>query len=117
MADETRRRRVSEQIKEETAALLQARVADPRLAGITLTENCAMHPAASVSGWYFGDPAAAYFGLGRIGRDQVEDYARRKGWSVAEAERWLAPNLGYEPSAVRPQASGLGGDARRGDAA
>jgi 5-methyltetrahydrofolate--homocysteine methyltransferase len=70
-----------------------------RLAGIRLTESGAMLPAASVSGWYFAHPDAAYFGVGRVGRDQVEDYARRKGWSLAEAERWLAPNLGYEPGA------------------
>jgi 5-methyltetrahydrofolate--homocysteine methyltransferase len=66
-------------------------------AGMTLTESCAMLPAASVSGWYLAHPEARYFGLGRIGRDQVEDYARRKGMTVAEAERWLAPNLAYEP--------------------
>jgi 5-methyltetrahydrofolate--homocysteine methyltransferase len=70
--------------------------AEDRL-GISLTESYAMDPAASVSGWYFAHPQAKYFGLGRIGRDQVEDYASRKGWSQAEAERWLAPNLGYEP--------------------
>ncbi len=62
-------------------------------AGISLTETMAMLPAASVSGLYFWHPQARYFGVGRIGRDQLEDYARRKGWSVAEAERWLAPNL------------------------
>jgi 5-methyltetrahydrofolate--homocysteine methyltransferase len=55
-----------------------------------------MLPAASVSGYYFWRPESRYFGLGKIGKDQVEDYARRKGMSVAEAERWLAPNLGYE---------------------
>jgi 5-methyltetrahydrofolate--homocysteine methyltransferase len=66
-------------------------------AGVELTESCAMLPAASVSGWYFAHPAARYFGVGRIGRDQVADYARRKGWSLGEAERWLAPSLGYEP--------------------
>ncbi len=65
-------------------------------AGITLTENFAMYPAASVSGWYFAHPQARYFAVGRIGRDQVEDYARRKALNVAEVERWLAPNLGYE---------------------
>ncbi len=65
-------------------------------AGIHLTESCAMTPTAAVSGMYFWHPGAAYFGVGRLGRDQVEDYARRKGWSVAEAEEWLAPNLGYE---------------------
>ncbi len=62
-------------------------------AGISLTESMAMLPAASVSGYYFWHPQARYFGLGRIGRDQLEDYARRKGWTIAEAERWLAPNL------------------------
>jgi 5-methyltetrahydrofolate--homocysteine methyltransferase len=56
-----------------------------------------MTPASSVSGWYFAHPDSRYFGVGRVGRDQVEDYAARKGWSIAEAERWLAPNLGYEP--------------------
>jgi 5-methyltetrahydrofolate--homocysteine methyltransferase len=66
-------------------------------AGIQLTESFAMMPAASVSGYYFSHPEAAYFGLGRIGRDQVEDYAARKGVTLEEAERWLAPNLGYEP--------------------
>jgi 5-methyltetrahydrofolate--homocysteine methyltransferase len=65
--------------------------------GVRLTESCAMWPAASVAGWYFAHPRARYFGVGRLGRDQIVDYARRKGWSVAEAERWLAPNLGYEP--------------------
>jgi 5-methyltetrahydrofolate--homocysteine methyltransferase len=67
-----------------------------RQAGICLTENYAMLPTASVSGYYFAHPQAAYFGLGRIGRDQVEDYARRKGMEAETAERWLASNLGYE---------------------
>jgi 5-methyltetrahydrofolate--homocysteine methyltransferase len=66
--------------------------------GITLTENFAMSPPASVSGIYLGHPQSRYFNLGRIGRDQVEDYARRKGITVAEVERWLAPNLGYDPA-------------------
>ena len=56
-----------------------------------------MPPAASVSGLYLAHPAASYFTVGRIGRDQVEDYARRKGVSLAEVERWLTPNLSYEP--------------------
>jgi 5-methyltetrahydrofolate--homocysteine methyltransferase len=64
---------------------------------ITLTESFAMHPGASVSGWYFSHQKARYFGVGRIERDQIEDYAQRKGWTVEEAERWLAPNLNYEP--------------------
>jgi 5-methyltetrahydrofolate--homocysteine methyltransferase len=63
--------------------------------GATLTESCAMLPASSVSGWYIFHPQARYFGLGKIGRDQVEDYARRKGMTVEEAEKWLMPNLGY----------------------
>jgi 5-methyltetrahydrofolate--homocysteine methyltransferase len=66
--------------------------------GLELTESFAMWPASSVSGFYFAHPDARYFGLGRIQRDQVEDYAARKGWDLAEAERWLAPNLGYTPS-------------------
>ncbi len=74
--------------------LLDAR----RATGIELTETFAMHPAASVSGWYFGHPQARYFAVDRIGRDQVENYAARKGVSVAEIERWLAPNLGYDPA-------------------
>jgi 5-methyltetrahydrofolate--homocysteine methyltransferase len=65
-------------------------------AGISLTENFAMLPAASVSGWYFWHPQAQYFGVGKIERDQVEDYARRKGIPLAEAERWLSPNLNYD---------------------
>jgi 5-methyltetrahydrofolate--homocysteine methyltransferase len=69
-----------------------------RNAGIQLTESYAMHPAASVSGLYFAHPNSRYFAVDRITRDQVEDYARRKGTSIAEVERWLAPNLGYEPS-------------------
>jgi 5-methyltetrahydrofolate--homocysteine methyltransferase len=64
-----------------------------RRAGIHLTESMAMVPGASVSGLYFWHPDAHYFGLGRIGRDQLADYARRKGWSLAEAERWLALNV------------------------
>jgi 5-methyltetrahydrofolate--homocysteine methyltransferase len=63
--------------------------------GATLTESCAMLPASSVSGWYLFHPQARYFGLGKIGRDQVEDYAERKGMSVEDVERWLRPNLGY----------------------
>jgi len=66
-------------------------------AGISLTESFAMLPAASVSGLYFAHPAARYFSVDRITRDQVEDYARRKGMPLSEIERWLSPNLGYEP--------------------
>ncbi len=64
--------------------------------GMILTESCAMYPAASVSGWYFSHPESRYFGLGQISKDQVEDYAERKGMSVAEVERWLAPVLNYD---------------------
>ena len=63
--------------------------------GIELTESMAMWPGASVSGWYFSHPQSQYFVLGHIGRDQVESYAKRKSWTVAEAEKWLSPNLGY----------------------
>ena len=65
--------------------------------GMTLTESCAMLPAASVSGLVFANPGARYFTVGRIGRDQVQDYARRRGIALAEAERWLRPNLAYDP--------------------
>jgi 5-methyltetrahydrofolate--homocysteine methyltransferase len=67
--------------------------------GIRLTESYAMHPAAAVSGWYFSHPESRYFQVGRIDADQVADYARRKGLTVAEAERWLAPLLGYDAAA------------------
>ena len=62
-----------------------------------LTESMAMWPGASVSGLYFSHPESQYFVVGRIGRDQVEDYAARKGWTIAEAEKWLSPSLGYDP--------------------
>lgn len=65
--------------------------------GIELTESMAMWPGAAVSGWYFSHPQSQYFVVGRMAQDQVADYARRKGWTLAEAERWLAPNLGYNP--------------------
>ncbi len=70
---------------------------DAPAVGITLTEHGAMLPAASVSGIYLAHPQARYFAVGRIGRDQVEDYARRRGLPLADVERWLAPNLGYDP--------------------
>jgi 5-methyltetrahydrofolate--homocysteine methyltransferase len=68
--------------------------------GIHLTESFAMVPTSSVSGWYFSHPDAFYFGVGRIGEDQVRDYAERKGMPVEEVERWLRPNLAYEPAEV-----------------
>ena len=70
---------------------------DSERIGVELTESYAMWPGAAVCGLYFSHPQAAYFGVGKIERDQVEDYARRKGWSVEEAERWLAPILNYDP--------------------
>jgi len=66
-----------------------------RAIGVRLTENYAMYPASSVSGWYFAHPDAAYFAVNKIMRDQVADYAQRKGMTIEEAERWLAPQLGY----------------------
>ncbi len=67
-------------------------------AGIRLTENFAMYPAASVSGLYFAHPEARYFAVGKIGKDQAGDYARRKGGDLGDVERWLSANLGYEPA-------------------
>ena len=65
-----------------------------------LTESFAMWPGASVSGFYFTHPESRYFGVGKIERDQVEDYAARKSWTIEEAERWLAPILNYDPLAA-----------------
>ena len=65
--------------------------------GIELTEGFSMYPAAAVSGWYYSHPESQYFVVGRLGKEQIEDYAKRKGWTVAEAERWLGANLDYEP--------------------
>ncbi len=82
------------------------RLLDARKAtGIKLTESCAMWPAAAVSGLYFSHPESRYFGLGKIGRDQVQDYAQRKGWSLDEAERWLGPVLNYDSKAVATAAA------------
>jgi 5-methyltetrahydrofolate--homocysteine methyltransferase len=81
--------------KATTFDLLQAE----RRIGVKLTESFAMWPGSSVSGLYFAHPQAHYFGVGKIERDQVEDYARRKGMSVAEVERWLAPILNYDRAA------------------
>ena len=79
--------------KETLMALLGGR----ERTGIRLTESMAMWPGASVSGWYFAHPDSQYFVVGRLGRDQVESYAERKGWDLRTAERWLGPNLGYQP--------------------
>ncbi len=83
--DHTEKRKLFELLGAENAA------------GVSLTESFAMSPAAAVSGIYLAHPLARYFSVGRLGRDQVEDYAARKGLSVEEAERWLGPNLGYQP--------------------
>ncbi|MEQ1667548.1 MAG: vitamin B12 dependent-methionine synthase activation domain-containing protein, partial [Sulfuriferula sp.] len=64
--------------------------------GMILTENFAMMPASSVSGFYFSHPESSYFAVAKIDRDQLIDYAQRKNWDIATAERWLAPNLGYD---------------------
>ena len=64
--------------------------------GITLTESLAMYPASSVSGWYFANPESKYFGIGKISKDQVEDYAARKNMEISDIERWLRPVLDYE---------------------
>ena len=76
----------------EKAALFE--LLDAPGVGITLTDSFAMMPPASVSGLYLSHPQAKYFNVGRIGRDQLEDYARRQGKTIEEAERWLAPSLG-----------------------
>ena len=73
--------------------------------GVQLTESFAMWPGAAVSGLYFSHPQSAYFGVGRIDRDQVEDYARRKGWSLAVCEKWLAPVLAYDPARIPREAA------------
>jgi len=73
--------------------------------GVKLTESFAMWPGASVCGLYFSHPESHYFGVGKIERDQIEDYAARKGWAVAEAERWLAPILNYDPKSLARNAA------------
>jgi 5-methyltetrahydrofolate--homocysteine methyltransferase len=73
--------------------------------GLKLTESYAMWPAAAVSGLYFSHPESRYFGVGKIGRDQVADYAARKGWTIAQAERWLAPILNYDPKPMEEAAA------------
>jgi 5-methyltetrahydrofolate--homocysteine methyltransferase len=83
-------------VKGPLFSLLDAR----RNADMRLTESFAMLPAASVSGFYLSHPQSSYFAVGKIGRDQLENYARRAGLSVAEAEKWLAPYLAYEPDAT-----------------
>jgi len=90
---------------EHTEKALLWKLIDPVTnAGISLTEHFAMLPTAAVSGWYFSHPESKYFGVGKINRDQVEDYAQRKGMTLEESERWLAPNLGYDPDQERKTA-------------
>jgi 5-methyltetrahydrofolate--homocysteine methyltransferase len=89
-------------------ALLEAK----RCAGVCLTETYAMWPGSSVSGLYFSRPESRYFGTGKIERGQVEDYARRMGWPVGEAERWLAPLLNYDPRAAAAWGTAIGGCCR-----
>jgi 5-methyltetrahydrofolate--homocysteine methyltransferase len=86
--------------KQALFALLDAE----NTAGVKLTESFAMWPGSSVSGLYFSHPESFYFGVGKIERDQVEDYAARKGMTVAEMERWLAPVLNYIPTQDQPAA-------------
>ncbi len=76
-----------------------------RQIGVRLTESFAMWPGASVCGVYFSHPDSYYFGVGRIERDQAEDYAKRKGWTIAAAEKWLAPILNYDPLAAARSAA------------
>jgi len=87
--------------KETIFSLLDAESA----VGVSLTTSFAMHPAPSVSGLYFAHESAAYFSVGRIERDQVADYAARKGWTMRTAERWLAPILNYDPFAAEAVAA------------
>jgi 5-methyltetrahydrofolate--homocysteine methyltransferase len=87
----------------EKATLFRLLDSEARI-GVRLTESFAMWPGASVCGLYFSHPQSHYFGVGKIERDQVEDYAKRKSWTVAEAERWLAPILNYDPSPARQAA-------------
>jgi 5-methyltetrahydrofolate--homocysteine methyltransferase len=83
----------------EKATLFKLLDAEHKI-GVKLTESYAMWPGSSVSGFYYSHPESRYFGVGKIERDQVEDYAKRKNWTLAEAERWLAPLLNYNPRAV-----------------
>jgi 5-methyltetrahydrofolate--homocysteine methyltransferase len=83
----------------EKATLFQLLDAEANI-GVKLTESYAMWPGAAVSGLYFSHPDSAYFGVGRIDRDQIEDYAKRKGWSIEEAEKWLSPILAYDPARI-----------------
>ncbi|MGH7926157.1 MAG: vitamin B12 dependent-methionine synthase activation domain-containing protein, partial [Candidatus Binatus sp.] len=83
----------------EKATLFRLLEAERRI-GVSLTESYAMWPGSSVSGLYLAHPESHYFGVAKIERDQAEDYARRKGMNLAEAERWLAPVLNYDPASL-----------------
>jgi 5-methyltetrahydrofolate--homocysteine methyltransferase len=83
----------------EKGTLFKLLDAEARI-GVKLTESFAMWPGSTVSGFYYAHPESRYFGVGKIERDQVEDYARRKGWTLEQAERWLAPLLNYNPRAA-----------------
>ena len=83
----------------EKATLFKLLDAEAKI-GVKLTESYAMWPGSSVSGFYFAHPESRYFGIGKIERDQVEDYAKRKGWDLETAERWLSPILNYNPRTV-----------------
>ncbi len=89
----------------EKATLFRLLDAEARI-GVTLTESFAMWPGASVSGLYIAHPEAHYFGVAKVERDQVEDYAARKGMAIAEVERWLAPVLNYTPTRSRRRSDG-----------
>ncbi len=86
---------------DHTEKAMLFRLLEAERVGVKLTESYAMWPGASVCGLYFSHPESHYFGVGKIERDQVEDYALRKGWSAEEAERWLAPILNYMPGLKR----------------
>jgi 5-methyltetrahydrofolate--homocysteine methyltransferase len=86
-------------------SLVKSRQTGERQTGVRLTESFAMWPGASVCGFYFSHPESYYFGVGKIERDQVEDYAKRKRWTLAEAEKWLGPILNYDPLAVARNAA------------
>ena len=84
----------------DAAMVLPAGAGSGLQIGLRLTESYAMFPTAAVSGFYFAHPDARYFSVGKIARDQLESYAQRKGMSIGEAERWLAPIIGYDPGAA-----------------
>ena len=88
----------------EKATLFRLLEAERRI-GVRLTETFAMWPGSSVCGLYFAHPDAHYFGVAKVERDQVEDYAQRKGMTIAEVERWLGPVLNYDPAAVEQAAA------------